>query len=295
MRIVKPARGISKAIKSGNPILFLAGHDRKLRAIPMKAGITGYLHDKDLESIPDDKAVYNFYGTEGLIASTQSVSNINPEFLQIIEAYRTKQMNGGLAQMEDVLGRKIGFKPKEQAESMYLLEQRKKQVEKRMEFIKQIATDQTTMEEKIKEFHMDPPEEQRFREEVQIALDELKDNNKLENTTLGKEYQKITAARQIEVTQNGWAISESPPKNKNDKWTYTLVRKALVTMDDFYHFLPTGSSMNAIWTMVRRAEQANKLESSFNEAQGFKWMIIGTVVMMVFIGAGVMVYLVVKK
>lgn len=294
MQVPKVARNFGSAIKKGKPILFLAGHDRKLRIIPMKAGLTGYWHDRDLETIPDDKAIYSCYGTEAGIGSSQSVSNLTPEFLSVIEAFRKKQVTGQLTEMEDVLGRKVGSTPEELAQCFYMLETRRKDIEKRIAFVKEIATDQSTMEEKIRMMGFDPDEEQRFRVEIKTAIDEMK-TGKLEETTLMKEYNRIDRARKIEVDYDGWSILTIPPKDSKSKISYRLVRKALVSMDDFWHFLPTGSSMNAVWTMIRRAEQANKLESAFTEAQGFKWMIIGLTIMMASIGIGVMVYLAVGK
>ena len=294
MQVPKVARIIGGAIKKGKPIMFLAGHDRKLRAIPMKAGLTGYLHDRDLEVIPDDKGTYNFYGTEGLIASAQCVSNINPTLLRVIDAFRKKQLNGDLKQMEDVLGKKAGTTPRELAECLYMMEERRKELEKRISFIKEVSTDQITMEEKIRQMGFDPDEEARYKTEMKVSIDEMKSGG-LENTAIWKEYQKLMDARKITTDEDKWEIEEIPGKTKTDHKVYNLIRKAIVTLDDIQYFLPTGSSMNSIWTMTRRSEQANKLESAFTEAQGFKWMIIGLTIMMASIGIGVMVYLAVGK
>lgn len=306
-RVGYVARTIGGALRKGNPLLFLEGHDRKLRLIPMESGITGYWHHAHVEQIPDEAGTYNFYGTEAGIAASQAVSNINPEFNRYVAAFRKAQKEGKLKGvtlggngMEDVLGREIGSSPEELARALYELEEEKRAVEKRILFLEQVNADQTTVEEIIRKEKFDKNEAGLFRTEMTAALSDLtqppaglNDEQRKKwkaqpGATLRARLDKINAARKITVQEEGFQIV---PDGKN---RYKLVRNALLTLDEFWHFLPTGSNINNVWTMVKRAKEQNKLESGFDEGKGFKWLIIGIVVMMVTIGTGVMVYLITK-
>jgi hypothetical protein len=309
--VLKIGREISNAIKKGDPLLFLAGHDRKLRLVRMSAGLTGYWHHQSLEEIPDEKAAYNFYGTTAGFATADTASNLSPQFLEYVQAWISKQKSGSLRPIEDILGRKIGTSPLELGKALYELQQKKSAILERLNFVKTWKQDASTMEEYIQARGFSPEEAQRFRAEVSSAIQDG-------GLALKTELEKIDRATEIEFEEEGWALTEVPralpnggtsESNRRRKrfWrvkeklapdglskTYVLTRISLLTLDDFWAFLPSGSNINRVWTMIKRAALADKLESDWNESKIAKWITIAAFVMMVTIGLGVMVYLVTK-
>jgi hypothetical protein len=288
LRVGYVARTIGTALRKGDPLLFLEGHDRRLRLVPMWGGITGFWHHKDAELIPDEKGTYNFYGTEAAMAASHAVSNVNPEFLRYVQAWRTAQLSKTadgkpvLQPMVDVLGRNIGYSPQELARALYDLEREKRLVEDRILMVNRLLADETTVDEIIIQKKITKENVPKFRTEMAAAVAD-------KGEALKKRLDKIQVARTITTKEDGWTIEEE----HHSPSTFKLVRYVKLSMDDFWHFLPSGSNMNNLWTMVKRAAEQARLRNEFDEGKGFKWMIIGIVVMMCTIGTGLMVYLIV--
>lgn len=277
------ARTIAKAIRNADPLLFLIGADRKMRVIKMEEGITGYWHDRDLEVIPDSKAIYSLYGAPSGIATAQTVSNLGPEFLATAQSLFDAQKKGQLTALQDIAGHSVGTTPEDLGKILYEIHQQKKELEKRIELVNMIQSGQMTILEYEKRENMNIEQARKFEAEWK---EDSKDGGKLMHDKL----EQIKAASTITVKEDGWTIEQR--FNKKTKQSFmTLVRNHLLTLDDFWFLMPTGSDMNSLWTYAQRKSEQDRLERGGDEAKNTRLLILGMTAMMFMIGAGILVYL----
>jgi hypothetical protein len=293
--IVKVFRDMNKATKKNNPILLLIGRDRVIRPVVMEAGSTGLWHHPYLEVIPNQKDVYTFAGlTTAAIGTADTVSNISPELPKLVEALIDQKSKGKLDKMEGFLGRKI-VNDDELGRAIQELGQRRDTLLSRKDDLRKIQS-HSSIDDLIKEKNLSEEEAAKYREEMSKII---KDNG----ASLDKELAEIEEAGKIEMREDGWHLFKKiitdkhwaidKKKNPVGRVQYSLSRITTVSFDSIWALVP-NLNMVHVRTIVDNAIKKKKLEGEFDEAKGFKWLVIGLVAMMAMIGAGVMVYLILK-
>jgi len=276
------ARKVASAMRQGKQGYLLGGHDGRLRFIDFgQGGVTGYLHGEHVEAIPDKGGMYNWGGASIGFATAETVSNVRSDFLEWVETWRKGQKDGKLTVVEGVLGHKIGTTPEELAKGIYEIKEKEDNLKKMEGYVKQLNSGETTTAQlavllKIpKEAYAD------------FATD-MESYQKENGAKIKGELDKIKVACDITADQTFQMKIEGDKKNG---FKFLFVRTVHHTLDEFWHLLPTGSSMLAVWNMVKRAEIANRLEQSNPTSKYQNLVLLGVFVMLISIGAGLMVYL----
>ena len=282
------ARAVWSSRRRKIPLLLHMGQDGLWKLNNMLRGFAGFWRYGPINIIPDEKGVVPLVDASPMgIAHTASSSIINADFAygatKFVEAYEKG------VEMDDGKGGKNirHLTPSQIADFVEALTIREVEVRDILAVINRVNNGEISIDDAVTKMLVErqmPPDDstefEKMKSNLQGAID-----------TQGRAYQdelkRIYQAKTIPIEEGGWRLVTKRTKGLKRRIRTFIEGIAVdvsLNMADWQSFLPTGSDINTVTTVMNESNMAAKLEFKQNTGQTAKWLTTAVAFFIVLLG-----------